>query len=229
MVFHRLDALPHTQVDDVAAQFGPEGEILLEYARWVAERVRRESDYRPALHFDIHGAAGKVFEGDIARIAAFTGKLGKATRGFECRLESPVIEPTLERQIETLAALRRKVASGGSGVLLVADEWANTRSDIRSFLHAEAVDMVHIKMPDLGGLDESLESVLACRVSGVKSLLGGSCIETDLSSKLSVHVALAARPDVLLVKPGMGIHEAVSLQRNEMGRVLARGGRDGMG
>jgi methylaspartate ammonia-lyase len=34
-------------------------------------------------------------------------------------------------------------------------------------------------------------------------------------------VALAARPDLLLVKPGMGLDEGYSLIRNEMDRTLA--------
>jgi len=52
------------------------------------------------------------------------------------------------------------------------------------------------------------------------SLLGGSCVETDLSAKVSVHVALATQPTALLAKPGMGIDEALQIMRNEMNRAL---------
>jgi methylaspartate ammonia-lyase len=53
-------------------------------------------------------------------------------------------------------------------------------------------------------------------------LLGGSYAETDLSARVSAHVALATRPDLLMAKPGMGVDEAISLVHNEMARALAR-------
>jgi methylaspartate ammonia-lyase len=37
-------------------------------------------------------------------------------------------------------------------------------------------------MPDLGGIHNSVEAVLACQASGVGAFLGGSCAETDLSA-----------------------------------------------
>jgi methylaspartate ammonia-lyase len=51
--------------------------------------------------------------------------------------------------------------------------------------------------------------------------LGGSNNETDQSSKITTHIGLAARPDFLLSKPGMGADEAIALQTNEMSRTLA--------
>jgi methylaspartate ammonia-lyase len=36
-----------------------------------------------------------------------------------------------------------------------------------------------------------------------------------------VHVALAARPDVQLAKPGMGVDEALMVVANEQARTLA--------
>jgi methylaspartate ammonia-lyase len=38
---------------------------------------------------------------------------------------------------------------------------------------------------------------------------------------VSVHVALATRPDLVMAKPGMGVDEAVALVQNEMARTLA--------
>ncbi len=220
MIFHRLDVLPHSQVDDLSGQFGAKGEVLLDYARWVVAQVRSVPNYLPTLSFDVHGAPGKVFGADEDRMAGFVKELAEITRGFECRLESPLIADSRDAQIAGLKSLRNRCR--GTGIKLFADEWANTLSDIQSFLDAKSVDGIHIKMPDLGGLDQSLEAVLACQRAGVDSLLGGSCIETHLASVLSVHVALASRPSALLVKPGLSIHESVSLQRNEMNRTLLR-------
>ena len=82
------------------------------------------------------------------------------------------------------------------------------------------MDLVHIKMPDLGGIDETIEAVLALKKLKVQTLLGGSCVETDLSARVSVHVALATQPTAFLAKPGMGIDEAIQIMRNEMNRAL---------
>ncbi|MCK4451825.1 MAG: hypothetical protein KAX26_14675 [Anaerolineae bacterium] len=57
--------------------------------------------------------------------------------------------------------------------------------------------------------------------TGVGAFLGGSCAETDLSTRVSVHIALATRPDIIMAKPGMGVDEGVSLVQNEMTRALA--------
>lgn len=93
--------------------------------------------------------------------------------------------------------------------------------DIRAFVAAVAVDMVQIKMPDLGGIHNAVEAVRPCKAAGVGAFLGGSYAETDLSARVSVHVALATGADLLLARPGLGVDEAISLTLNEMTRVLA--------
>jgi len=79
---------------------------------------------------------------------------------------------------------------------------------------------VQIKMPDLGGVHNAVEAVLACKAAGVGAFLGGSYAETDLSARVSVHVALATGSDLLMARPGMGVDEAISLTQNEMARAL---------
>ena len=106
-------------------------------------------------------------------------------------------------------------------VQLVVDEWANSLDDIRAFIDAEAADMIHIKMPDLGSLHNTVEAVLACKAGGVGAFLGGSCAETDISARVAVHVALATRPDIVMAKPGIGVDEGITVVQNEMARTLA--------
>jgi len=55
----------------------------------------------------------------------------------------------------------------------------------------KAGHMVQVKMPDLGGINNSIEAVLYCKEKGVDAYLGGSCNETDKSARVSVHIALA--------------------------------------
>jgi methylaspartate ammonia-lyase len=80
--------------------------------------------------------------------------------------------------------------------------------------------MIHIKMPGLGSVHNSVEAVLACREGEIGALLGGSSTETDLSARATAHVALAAQPDVVTAKPGMGIDEGITILQNEMARTL---------
>ena len=126
-----------------------------------------------------------------------------------------------EAQVQTMGTLRDYARLRNMSVKLVADEWANTLQDVRSFVAAGAADGVHIKMPDLGGVQNAVDAVLACQAGGVSAFLGGSDVETDLSTRVSVHVALATRPDKLMAKPGLDADCAISLTQNEMARVLA--------
>jgi methylaspartate ammonia-lyase len=221
MIVNRLAALPHTQVDDIAKQLGARGEVLLEYVRWLRQRVQElgDSAYRPTLHLDVHGSIAKIFGGDVSRIADYLRTLEKEAAPFDLRMESVFIAATRAEQIEAYARLRS--ALGDSKLRLVADEWANTRSDILEFARSGAVHMIHVKLPDLGSLHNSIEAVLECRALGVDTLMGGSCIETELSTQASVHAALACRPTAFLAKPGMGVNEAIMLVKNEMKRCLS--------
>jgi methylaspartate ammonia-lyase len=126
-----------------------------------------------------------------------------------------------QAQIEAMKELREYVRFRKMKVQLVADEWANTLDDIHAFIQAGAADMIQVKMPDLGGVHNSVEAVLACQAGGVGAFLGGSCAETDLSARVAAHVALATRPNMIMAKPGMGVDEGVTIVQNEMTRTLA--------
>ena len=104
---------------------------------------------------------------------------------------------------------------------LVADEWCNTLEDLEAFLTAEAADLVQLKMPDMGSLHDTIIGIQRCRNAGVGVYLGGSCAETDLSARVSVHIAVAAQVDVMLAKPGMGVDEGYMIVANEQARLLA--------
>jgi methylaspartate ammonia-lyase len=145
-----------------------------------------------------------------------------AARPYPLRVESPVIMPSRAAQIKVMKTLREYVRFRKMNVQLVADEWANTLEDIRAFVEAGAADMIQIKTPDLGSVHNSVEAVAACKAGGTGAFLGGSYAETGLSARVSVHIALATQPDIVMAKPGMGVDEAISLVQNEMTRVLAR-------
>ncbi|MCA9791570.1 MAG: methylaspartate ammonia-lyase [Candidatus Eremiobacteraeota bacterium] len=216
MMVRRLASLPAGQVDDLQGQVGPDGRVLLDYASWLRQRLEQlgATDYRPTVHLDVHGALGRIFEDD--ELVKYVGRLAETVAPYPLRLESLVVEASRQAQIERLGRLKGRVPAQ-----LVVDEWANTYEDVVAFVQAGVVDMVHLKVPDLGSLLHSFRAIEACRQQGIKSLLGGSCIETETSARACVHLGLAARPDLLLCKPGMGVDEAIMLVHNEMQRTLA--------
>ncbi|MFN2165370.1 MAG: enolase C-terminal domain-like protein, partial [Anaerolineae bacterium] len=177
--------------------------------------------YRPVIHLDLNGALGKLYDNQPGRMLGQLQTWELATKPYLLRVENPVILASREAQLEAMAQLREYVRFHKMGVQLVASAWANSGKGLQAFLDAGAADMIHVKMPDFGGLQHAVDAVLACQDAEVGSLLGGSSAETDLSARVSVHVALATQPDLILAKPGTGVDEAVSLVRNEMARVLA--------
>jgi len=239
MIVRRIASLPHALVDNIPEQLGEDGLKLTRYVRWLADRIRALAgeEYQPTIHLDLHGALGRLFGDNLGRILGALGSLETAADPYPLRVESPVIMASRAEQIATLKRLREYVRFRKMRTALVADEWANTLDDIRAFIAAGAADMIQIKMPDLGGVQDSIEAVLACKAAGpstssgdalgtqlrtgVGAFLGGSCAETDLSARVAVHVALATRPDIIMARPGMGVDEAISITQNEMARALA--------
>ena len=101
------------------------------------------------------------------------------------------------------------------------DERCNTLEDIELFAEARAAHLIQIKMPDVGSIADSARAVLTCKTHGVGAYIGGSCSETDLSARASVHIAVATQADMMLAKPGMGVDEGMMIVGNEMARVAA--------
>ena len=223
MIARRVASLPHTLVDNIPEQLGGDAVVLTRYARWLKGRIQElgGQDYRPTIHLDVHGTLGRIFDNELGHVLGRLYALELAVQPYPLRVECPVLMESREAQIETMKTLREYIRLRKMKVQLVADEWANTLDDIRAFVDAQAADMIQIKMPDLGSVHNSIEAVLACKSGSVGAFLGGSCAETDLSARVSVHVALATRPDIIMAKPGMGVDEAISLVQNEMARTLA--------
>jgi methylaspartate ammonia-lyase len=223
MVLKRVDALPHGLINNVETRLGAGGEKLRDLVRWIRDRIQRlapDDDYRPTLHFDVYGTLGLAFH-STRTIADYICTLEDAAHPYPLRLEHPVDAGSRDAQILALAELRQTLRQLGSSATLVADEWCNTLDDIRLFADAGSVDMIHIKTPDLGGLDQTVDAVGLCREYGVDAYCGGTCNETVGSAQLCTHVAMASGADLILAKPGMGVDEGLSIVRNEMRTIAA--------
>lgn len=223
MILKQTALLPHASFQLVERDIGLSGEKLIAYAKYLARRIAeiRDPGYQPRIHLDLYGTLGELFGDDLDRLTDFIGTVAEAAAPFEVLLESPVIAKTQDAHIETFIELRRLLRQKGIPVGIIADEWCNTLDDIRRFSAAKAADYIQIKTPDLGGINNSIEAVLACRANGIGCCLGGTANETDQSTRITTNIALATRPDFMLSKPGLGGDEAIMIQTNEMARTLA--------
>jgi len=115
--------------------------------------------------------------------------------------------------------LREKLKISGIKVEIVADEWCNTLEDIKEFVDAKAADMLQIKTPDLGGINNTIEEILCCKKNGVRAYMAVSSNETEISAKITTDITLATKPDLILAKLGMCVDEGIMIVYNEMQRV----------
>jgi methylaspartate ammonia-lyase len=224
MILKEADALPHGLINNVAERLGAEGELFEAYLRWVRDRVlalRTRPDYAPVLHFDTYGTIGLAFGMDTTRMADYLSRLADLAAPFQLRVEQPMDAGSREPQVEAMGKLRATLRERGSAVEIVIDEWCNTMDDIRVFTDAQAADVIHVKTPDLGGVNNTIDALLYVRRHGLATYCGGTCNETDLSARVCTHIAMACGADQVLAKPGMGVDEGLMLVGNEMARVTA--------
>jgi methylaspartate ammonia-lyase len=81
--------------------------------------------------------------------------------------------------------------------------------------------VIHVKTPDLGGVNHTAEAILLVQRHGLAAYCGGTCNETERSAQVTAHVAMACGADQILAKPGMGGDEGLMIVGNEMARTAA--------
>jgi methylaspartate ammonia-lyase len=196
-------------------------DALPEYAGWIAQRLRDigRPGYAPTLHYDLHGLLSVRVKDDIDAAVKYLAEVEKAS-GRPVLFEDPLDAGNKKDQIALNKELKAALRKAGSGIRLIADEWCNTREDVEEFVASGCCDLIQIKMPDLGGVDNTVSACMTCTKGGVGIYLGGSCNETDLSARVSSHVALVVGPTEFLDKPGLGVDEGVMIVTNEMTRAI---------
>ncbi len=224
MVLKETDVLPHGLINQIDTKLGRDGELLLDYVAWVRDRIitlRARPEYSPRLHFDVYGTIGQAFDGDVDKVAGYLERLGATAQPFGVCVEHAIDAGSRDGQVRVFAALRTALRARGSDVRIAVDEWCNTLEDIEIFVAAKAADVIHVKTPDLGGINNTIEALLLVARHGLAAYCGGSCNETDRSAQVSAHVAMACGATQLLAKPGMGVDEGIMIVGNEMARVAA--------
>ena len=224
MIIKEAPTLPHGLINHVKTKLGENGELLLDYVKWLKNRVeelRICEGYKPNLHIDVYGTIGLAFNNDAEKIVAYFAELEKAAAPLQLYIEGPVDMGERQAQIEMLSKLCAMNRERGVNVKIVADEWCNTFEDVVDFSDAKAGDMIQIKTPDLGGVNNIIEAVLYCKKAGTEAYQGGTCNETNRSAEVCTNIAMAVKPDLILAKPGMGVDEGFMIVNNEMQRILA--------
>jgi methylaspartate ammonia-lyase len=224
MIIKEADVLPHALINNVEKKLGEKGELLLEYVKWLSNRIikfRTRENYNPVLHIDVYGTIGIAFNNDLDKIIDYLLVLEKAAHPFILRIEGPIDGGNKEDTIKYLKDLTRMIDERNSTLEIVADEWCNTLEDIIDFADEKAGHMLQIKTPDLGGVNNVCEAIVYCNKVGIGSYCGGTCNETNISSEVTTNIAIACMADQCLAKPGMGVDEGYMIVKNEMNRVLA--------
>ena len=226
MIIKGAPVLPHALINNVHDKLGEHGEKLLEYVKWLRDRIlskRTDESYNPVFHLDLYGTIGAAFgDFNFSAMADYIAKVEQAAKPFHVRIEGPMdCDSDRETQIKALSGLTAELDRRGIDVELVADEWCNTLEDIKLFADNKAGHMIQIKTPDRGGINNTIEAVLYCKEKGVGAYQGGTCNETDRSAQVCVHCAMATQPVQILAKPGMGVDEGFMIAYNEMSRIIA--------
>lgn len=224
MIIKGADVLPHALINNVETKLGKNGEILLEYVKWLSDRIiklRSSEDYSPVFHIDVYGTIGIAFDYDNDKMVKYCQQLSEAAKPFKLRVEGPMDMGNHEDQITALAKLTKSIDELKIDCEIVADEWCNTYEDIVAFAKAGAGHMLQIKTPDLGGVNNCIEAILYCKQVGVGAYSGGTCNETNKSAEVTTNIAVACSADQCLAKPGMGVDEGFMIVKNEMNRVIA--------
>lgn len=228
MIIKGAEVLPHGLFNNVKDKTGVNGEKLLDYVKWLKNRVEKKrtaSSYKPIFHIDVYGTIGDFTGNDIDKMTKYMAELEKAAAPFHLRIEGPMDMGNREDQMKTLAALTASLDKNNIHVELVADEWCNTLEDIKYFADHKAGHMIQIKTPDLGGINNTIEAILYCKEKGIGAYCGGTCNETNRSAEVITNCSVAAGAAQQLAKPGMGVDEGYMIVNNEMNRIVALANR----
>ena len=224
MILKEADVLPHALINNVKEKLGEKGELLLDYVKWLRDRVlsiRTSAAYQPVFHIDTYGTIGLAFNYDVPAMLDYITTLSEAAKPFKLRIEGPVDDGTQEGTLKYLILLTKGLDERKVNVEIVADEWCNTLEDIKLFADLRGGHMIQIKTPDLGGVNNVAEAIIYCKDKHVGAYCGGTCNETNISAECTTNIAIACKADQCLAKPGMGCDEGFMIVKNEINRVVA--------
>jgi methylaspartate ammonia-lyase len=222
LIASRADAFPQGGFTSVES-IGEDGERLVEAFAWMSARAGQHGGdgYEPVLHVDVYGTVGAICDEQPDRVAAYLRRVVDAAAPFRVRVEAPFEGSSADHCRGLMRELVARIDADDLPVEIVADEYCNTREDIEEWADERAAHMIHVKLPDLGSVANAVEAIRHCHDAGVAAYVGGTMNDTDVSGRVSVHLALALQAELLMAKPGSCPDVSVALSRNEMNRTLA--------
>ncbi|MEG1704932.1 MAG: methylaspartate ammonia-lyase, partial [Niameybacter sp.] len=93
MIIKGADVLTHALINNVEEKLGLKGEKLLDYIKWLSNRVlqlRTRENYSPVFHIDVYGTIGVAFNYDTKAMADYIQTLEEAAKPFKLRIEGPM-------------------------------------------------------------------------------------------------------------------------------------------
>ncbi len=223
MILKKVGMMPHGLINNVEEKLGKDGQIFLDWVKWVKNRIAEigDADYKPVMRYDVYGCMGYAFNDDLDKVFDYLLKVAEACEPYEVFIEMPIDLKSNAKQLEGMKYLRKRLDDAGCRLKLIIDEYANTYEEIVEWVDAKGADMVQVKTIDLGGINNIIDAVLYCKKNGVLAYQGGTCNETDKSALVCANLAVATKPFAMAGKPGMGVDEGVMIVSNEQERLLA--------
>ncbi len=217
-ILKRVEVFPHYLINNLKKV-----NELPEQLKFTKNRIKQLADpsYFPYLHYDLYGMMGVKYGSDLPKIVGELKSWSELVSPYKLIIEAPFIMETQKETIELTRELIRQKNGQGVDLIICVDEWCNTLDDIKRITDSSGAEMIQIKTPDVGGLNQTIDAMIYCQRGGLKAYLGGSSCETERSAQITAHVALATRPFQMLAKPGMGIDEGYQIVANEMMRTIA--------
>lgn len=203
--------------EDPEAELGRNNGRLQGYLRRLTEYLARTAgaDYRPAIHLDVGGGLGALYDHNAGKLlGAFYG-LGRVADPYPLVVADPVRMDGRDEQIEMMVELKNYIALRDLSVRLAAGAWVDSPSGALAFLEAGAADLLHLDVVRLGGAHHAVEIALAARERGVGALLQSH------GDPAVAHIALALRPEFLSTGPDYEDGRSFAAFHNEMARTLA--------
>ncbi len=207
-ILRRVEVFPHylinnlKKLDDLPKQ--------LEFTKTRIKKLADDS-YTPYLHYDLYGTTGQKYGRDFAKILEQFQSWSCLVAPYRLIIEAPFIMETQEETIQLTRELIGRKNEKELPIIICVDEWCNTLKDVKKITDAQGAEMIQIKTPDMGGLNQTIEAIRYCQENGLKAYVGGSCCETERSAQITAHIALATRPFQTLAKPGMGVDEGYQI------------------
>lgn len=202
---------------------GERGAILQRFGHELQQRVTTlgVEGYRPDFYFALRGGYGQLAaaaHGEVKSgpVLGYLWGLEQATQPFSVLVEDPVVLDTLNEQIAFLTQLRRFIEMRKMGLQLVSRAYTDSLEGTTSLAKARAAHFIWLDGMQLGSLSRLMAAVRICREAGVGVIVGGDVSESVAAATAACHLALACRPDYLLVRPGQGTGIGYALMNREL-------------